>query len=363
MSAGIDEGRRRFLTRAVMTAAASRLGALAPALTSLGCATPARAASAELASLRGAATWFNSPPLTAEGLQGRVVLVDFCTYTCINWLRSLPYVRAWDERYRESGLVVVGAHTPEFTFEHDPENVRRALSALRVTYPVALDDGFAIWNGFRNGYWPAVYLVGADGRVHFRHFGEGAYDDTEAAIRRQLREAGGRDPGRSPASVSAEGVEAPANWGSLRSPETYLGYERTARFVSPGGAIADERREYLAPPELPLNRWALAGEWTIGREAAVPARAGGRLAYRFHARDLHLVLGLEASDASPRFRVSVDGGPPGPAAGLDVDADGFGRVSESRMYQLVRQPGSVADRAFEIEFLDPGAAAYAFTFG
>ncbi len=363
MSAGIDEGRRHFLTRAVMTAAAARLGALAPALPSLACATPARAASAELASLRGASAWFNTPPLTAEGLQGRVVLVDFCTYTCINWLRSLPYVRAWDARYRESGLVVIGAHTPEFTFEHDPGNVRRALAALRVPFPVALDDGYAIWNAFRNGYWPAVYLVGADGRVRFRHFGEGEYDETESAIRRALRESGARDPGRAPASVSAEGVEAQADWGSLRSPETYLGYERTARFASPGGAIADERREYLAPPALSLNRWALAGEWTIGREAAVPARAGARLAYRFHARDLHLVLGLEASNTSPRFRVSVDGRPPGAAAGLDVDADGVGRVAEPRMYQLVRQPGPIADRTFEIEFLDPGAAAYAFTFG
>ena len=363
MFAGFDQDRRRFLKQAAVTAAAARLGTLAAALPSLACSAPAHASSNALTSLRGATGWLNSPPLAPDVLSGRVVLVDFCTYTCINWLRSLPYVRAWSERYQQAGLVVIGAHTPEFSFERDTDNVRRALAELRVSYPVAIDNEYAIWNGFHNRYWPAVYLVDARGQLRFRHFGEGEYEETEDEIRRLLTEAGGRGVPQASVPIHAEGVEAAADWRSLKSPETYLGYARTARFASPGGVAADERRGYLAPPMLGLNSWALAGQWTIGEEAAVLDRENGRLAYRFHARDLHLVAGPVSPGASVRFQVRIDGQPPGSSAGRDVDADGTGRLTAKRMYQLVRQPGPIADRTFEIEFLEQGAAAFAFTFG
>ena len=363
MSTNIDHDRRHFLGRAAMTIAGSRFAALLPSLPSLACTAPSRGASGELSSLRGATTWLNSAPLTAEGLRGRVVLVDFGTYTCINWLRTLPYVRAWAERYQEQGLVMIGAHTPEFSFEHDLTNVRRALADLQVTFPIAVDNDYSIWNGFRNRYWPAVYLVDARGTVRFRHFGEGEYDETEAEIRRLLAESGAADPRRNPAPIHAEGVEVAADWGSLGSPETYLGYARAERLASPGGIAADERRTYVAPPRLSSNRWALAGDWTVGREAAVLDHANGRIAYRFRARDVHLVLGPAAPGTTVRFQVRVDGEAPGAAAGLDVDARGGGMVANQRLYQLVRQSGPIGDRTFEIEFLDPGAAAYAFTFG
>jgi thiol-disulfide isomerase/thioredoxin len=305
----------------------------------------------------GATGWLNSTPLNPDELRGKVVLVDFWTYTCINWLRTLPYVRAWSERYRARGLVVIGVHTPEFPFEHDFENVRRMVKTLRVDYPVAVDSDYAVWDAFANRYWPALYAVDTEGALRFHHFGEGRYAESEGAIQALL----GFDDEL--VSVEGSGLEAPADWDTLESPETYLGYGLAERFASPGGAVANERRAYVVPETLRPNRWALAGEWTIGRHASVPNDPGGRIAYRFHARDVHLVLAPAEGNAPVAFRVLIDGNAPGSSHGGDVDEHGEGVVSEPRLYQLVRQQGRVADRTFEITFVDPGVQAYAFTFG
>jgi thiol-disulfide isomerase/thioredoxin len=298
-----------------------------------------------LSAFDGAPVWLNSEPLTAEMLRGRAVLVDVWTYSCVNWLRTLPYVRAWDERYRDRGLVVVGVHAPEFGFEHDLDNVRRAAGELGVGYPVVIDNDFAIWRSFDNHYWPAVYLVDRDGRVRFHHFGEGSYEETERAIQ-QLLDVDERTVG-----VDAGGLAEAADWDTLGSPETYLGHAR------------GERRSDGSTDRLALNQWALAGDWSVGDEAAVLEAAGGSIGYRFQARDLNLVLAPPASGTPARFAVKLDGQPPGDAHGLDVDESGEGAVAEPRMYQLVRQPGAVAERDFEIMFLDPGVRAYVFTFG
>jgi thiol-disulfide isomerase/thioredoxin len=298
-----------------------------------------------LSALDPAPVWINSEPLTAEGLRGSVVAVDFWTYSCVNWLRTLPYVRAWADRYAEAGLTVVGVHAPEFGFEHDLDNVRRAAGELGVGYPVVIDNDFAIWRSFENHYWPAVYLVDRDGRIRFHHFGEGAYEETERAIQQLL----GVDEGI--VRVDAGGLAEAADWDTLRSPETYLGYGR------------GERRSDGSADRLALNHWALTGNWSVGEEAAVLEAAGGSIAYRFQARDINLVLAPPASGASVRFAVKLDGQPPGDAHGLDVDESGEGAVAEPRMYQLVRQRGAVAQRDFEITFLDPGVRAYVFTFG
>jgi thiol-disulfide isomerase/thioredoxin len=298
-----------------------------------------------LSALDGAPVWLNSEPLTAEGLRGRVVLVDFWTYSCVNWLRTLPYVRAWHERYRDSGLVVVGVHAPEFGFEHDLGNVRRATGELDVGYPVVIDNDFTIWRAFENRYWPAAYLVDRDGRVRFHTFGEGAYEETERAIQQLLGVDG------EPVRVDAGGLAEAADWDALRSPETYVGYAR------------GERRNDSRADGPALNHWALAGDWSVGEEAAALEEAGGSMTYRFQARDLNLVLAPPASGAPVRFAVRLDGQPPGDAHGLDVDESGDGAVSEPRMYQLVRQPGAVAERVFEITFLGAGVRAYVFTFG
>jgi len=297
-----------------------------------------------LSALDAAPVWLNSEPLTADRLRGRVVLVDFWTYSCVNWLRTLPYVGAWHERYRERGLVVVGVHAPEFGFEHDFDNVRRAARELGVGYPVVIDNDFAVWRSFENGYWPAAYLVDRDGRVPFHHFGEGAYEKIERAIQRLLGVDG--DTVR----VDAGGVAEAADWGTLRSPETYVRYAR-------------ERRSDLRAGELVLNQWALAGEWSVGEEAGVLEAAGGSIGYRFEARDLNLVLAPPPSGAPVRFAVRLDGQPPDDAHGLDVDESGEGTVAEPRMYQLIRQRGTAAQRTFEITFLDAGVRAYVFTFG
>ena len=317
----------------------------------------------ELPSLGGATGWLNSQPLTAAGLRGKVVLIDFWTYTCINWLRQLPYVRAWAEKYKDQGLVVIGVHAPEFTFERNLDNVRRAAKDMRVDYPVAIDNDYAIWWAFNNRYWPALYFVDAQGHVRHHHFGEGEYEQSETIIQQLLAEAGNGGIGDELVSVDARGVEAPADWGSLRSPENYVGYERTANFASPGGAVLDERRVYDVPARLRLNHWALLGDWTVKRQATVLNEANGRIAYRFQARDLHLVMGAAARGPSVRFRVLIDGQPPGAAHGIDVDEQGNGTVAEQRLYQLIRQPKPIADRHFEIEFLDSGVEAFAFTFG
>jgi len=317
----------------------------------------------QLPSLAGASGWLNSPPLTAMDLRGRVVLVNFWTYTCINWLRQLPYVRAWAEKYQGDGLVVLGVHTPEFDVEHDLDNVRRAVTELRVDYPVAIDNDYAIWDAFANRYWPALYFVDAQGRIRHHRFGEGDYEQSEAIIQRLLTEAGTGGIGHELVSVDAGGVEAAADWESLWSPENYLGYGRTENFASSNGAVLDTPHGYAAPARLGLNHWALSGDWTVNRQAIVLNQAEGRILYRFHARDLHLVMAPAGPGSPVRFRVRIDEQPPGAAHGADVDEQGNGTLTDPRLYQLVRQPGPVSDRTFEITFLDPGVQAYAFTFG
>ena len=317
----------------------------------------------ELPSLGGAIGWLNSQPLTPAGLRGKVILIDIWTYTCINWLRQLPYVRAWAEKYKDRGLVVIGVHSPEFAFEKNVENVRRAVADLKVDYPVAIDSDHAIWRAFNNEYWPALYFVDARGRIRHHQFGEGEYEQSEKIIQQLLTEAGTGGVGHELVSVDARGLEAAADWGSLKSPEIYVGYGRTENFASPGGAALDTRRVYTAPPALRLNHWALSGDWTVGEQAIVLNKADGRIAYCFHARDLNLVMGPAARGASVRFRVVIDGKPPGAAHGIDVDDAGNGTVAEQRLYQLIRQPKPIADLRFEIEFLDSGVEAYVFTFG
>jgi thiol-disulfide isomerase/thioredoxin len=321
------------------------------------------ASQSELASLERADEWLNSPPLTASALRGKVVLVDFWTYTCINWLRTLPYVRAWDEKYRNQGLVVLGVHAPEFAFEKNLNNVRWAVKDMRVGYPVAVDSEHVIWRAFRNQYWPALYFIDAQGRVRHQHFGEGAYEQSEMIIQRLLNEAGVGGIGDDLVSVDARGLEAAADWGSLKSPENYLGFERTQNFASPAGAMLDKPRMYEVPARLRLNDWALSGDWTVRKDAAALNKAGGSITYRFHARDLHLVMGPAVPGTSVRFRVLIDGQPPGAAHGGDVDEQGYGTATEQRLYQLIRQPKPITDRQFQIEFLGPGAEAFAFTFG
>jgi thiol-disulfide isomerase/thioredoxin len=317
----------------------------------------------EMPSLGGATAWLNSPPLAAADLRGKVVLIDFWTYTCINWLRTLPYVRAWAEKYRDHGVAVIGVHSPEFPFEHDLENVRQAAKNMRVEYPIAIDNDYAIWSAFNNHYWPALYFVDAQGRIRYHQFGEGAYEQSEMIIQQLLADAGIGGIAHELVSVDAQGAEAAADWGDLRSPENYVGDARTENFASPGGAVVDKPRVYAAPARFSLNHWALAGDWTVEREATVLNKANGRIVYRFHARDLHLVMGPAARGTSVRFRVLIDGQPPGAAHGIDVDDQGNGTVTEQRLYQLIRQPKPIADRQFEIEFLDSGVQAYAFTFG
>ncbi len=318
---------------------------------------------AEMPSLGGATAWLNSPPLSVADLRGKVVLIDFWTYTCINWLRTLPYVRAWAEKYKDRGLVVIGVHSPEFPFEHDIENVRRAAKDMRIEYPIAIDNDFTIWRAFTNHYWPALYTADAQGNLRYHHFGEGKYEQSELIIQHLLAEAGFSGIAHELVSVDAQGAEVAADWGSLKSPETYVGYERTEHFASPGGPVLDRRYLYTAPTRLRLNHWALTGEWTVGSGAAMLNEANGRIAYRFHARDLNLVMGPAARGTSVRFRVFIDGQAPGAAHGSDVDEQGNGRASDQRLYQLIRQSGHIADRQFEIEFLDAGVEAFVFTFG
>jgi thiol-disulfide isomerase/thioredoxin len=316
-----------------------------------------------LPSFDGATGWLNSPPLTAPSLRGKVVLVNFWTYTCINWLRQLPYVRAWAGRYSGHGLIVVGVHTPEFGFEHNLGNVRRAVQDMRVEYPVAIDNDYAVWGAFANHYWPALYFADPQGRIRHHHFGEGEYQQSEMVIQQLLAENGPADAGHELVSVDARGAEAPADWAALRSAENYTGYERTENFASPGGAIPGKRHTYAAPAELRLNHWALSGDWTVEEQAVTLNQAGGRIAYRFHARDLHLVMGPTAAGRPVRFRVLIDGQPPGAAHGADVDDHGHGTVTQQRLHQLIRQPGPITNRNFEITFLDPDIQAYVFTFG
>jgi len=310
----------------------------------------------------GATGWLNSPPLTNADLREKVVLVDFWTYTCINWLRTLAFVRAWAEEYGDQGLVVVGVHTPEFPFEADVENVREAAKEMSVEYPIALDSNYAVWRAFDNRYWPAVYLADAGGRIRHHQFGEGGYEKCERVIQQLLRDAGSDGIGDDLVSVAPAGFEAQADWENLMSPETYLGYEQDQSFASPG-FVPDEARTYDVPESLNLNEWALSGDWTVTDRASVPRGVDSRIAFRFHARDVHLVMGPPAREAPVPFRVLLDGEPPGPAHGLDVDEQGQGTLTRQRLHQLIRVPGSITDRTFEIVFSAPGAEAYVFTFG
>jgi hypothetical protein len=379
MSEEIKCDRRRLLGTAALMFTAGQLGMIGSVQAQSGKTPPAhqpaiegqpmRPASVhlpiegELPSLGGATGWLNSQPLEPSGLRGNVVLINIWTYTCINWLRQLPYVRAWAEKYKDCGFVVIGVHSPEFAFEKDVENVRRAVADLRVDYPVAIDSDHAIWRAFKNEYWPALYIVDAQGRMRHHHYGEGAYEQSEKIMQHVLGEAGIGGIGHELVAVEARGLEAAADWGSLQSPENYIGLERTEHFASPGGAALHKRRIYAAPARLRRNHWALSGEWTVGKQAAVLHTANGRIVYRFHARDLHLVMGPATRGSSVRFRVRLDGQPPGAVHGMDVDDHGHGTVAAPRLYQLIRQPPPIAERQFEIEFLDTGVEAFAFTFG
>jgi cytochrome c biogenesis protein CcdA/thiol-disulfide isomerase/thioredoxin len=380
IASGLDTG---FLTRASLANTASVEQALLDRFHKAAASTVAtgdpQAASAPTASsdlpvlgvapeLAGAVEWLNSPPLTAPDLKGKVVLVDFWTYSCINCLRTLPYLRAWAEKYKDQGLVVIGVHAPEFAFERDLGNVKRAVVDLGIVYPVAIDNNYAIWRAFGNQYWPAHYFIDAQGKIRRQHFGEGEYDESERAIQQLLAEAKHEAFAAPLVKVKASGVEAQPDMGEVHSPETYIGYERGENFASPGGVVQDAPHVYAAPQQglndkPRLNEWGLSGDWTVADEKAALNASGGAIVYRFHARDLHLVLGPGAAGKTIRFRVTLDGAAPGDSHGADVDADGFGTVTNQRLYQLIRQSGAIVDRSFAIEFLDPDVNAYAFTFG
>jgi cytochrome c biogenesis protein CcdA/thiol-disulfide isomerase/thioredoxin len=315
-------------------------------------------------SFTGATLWLNSPPLTPEALRGKVVMVDFWTYSCINCLRALPFVESWYEKYKDHGLVVIGVHAPEFAFEKDPNNVRRAVADLKVTYPVALDNDYAIWQAFNNQYWPAHYFIDATGRIRGHHFGEGNYDESEQTLRKLLTDAGQTDlPPPGMGSAKAVGVQAPPDEAHDQSPETYVGYRRAENFASPGGFSQDQTHRYSAPTALKLNQWALNGSWNVDPEKAVLGAVPGKIEFRFYARDLHLVLGPSSDGKPVRFRVLLDGAAPAANHGADTDSSGAGAIDRQRLYQLIRQTGDVREHVFSIEFLDPGVQAYSFTFG
>ena len=314
-------------------------------------------------SLDGATQWLNSKPLTAQDLRGKVVLVDFWTYSCINCLRTLPYVKAWAEKYRDQGLVVVGVHAPEFAFERDIGNVSKAIKDLGINYPVAVDNQFSIWRAFKNQYWPAHYFIDATGHIRHHHFGEGSYAESERVIQQLLKEAGSSQSAMGLTQVTAKGVQLAADMDEVGSPETYLGYERAENFASTPKAMHNKKASYREPEQPLLNHWGLAGQWKIGPESASLLEPSGRIIYRFKARDLHLVLSPGPDGKPVRFQVSIDGKPPGDAHGVDVAPDGSGTINAQRLYQLVRQPGDIAERTFSIKFLDSGVSAYAFTFG
>jgi len=315
-----------------------------------------------LPSFDGATGWLNSEPLTPEGLRGRVVLVDFWTYTCVNWLRTLPYVRAWAAKYRDNGLTVIGVHTPEFGFERNIDNVVAQSRTFGVEYPIAVDSDYAVWHAFANHFWPAVYIADTEGRIRHHHFGEGEYTQTEMVIQQLLLDAG-HDIDQDLVAVEPRGLEVAADWRTLQSPETYVGYGQSTGFASEDVAASDEPHVYAARARLSLNHWDLSGNWTVARHAALLNERGGRVAFEFHARDLNLVMGPASRGASIPFRVFLDGQVADGARGSDVESDGRGIVRDQRTYQLIRQSGRIADRLFEIEFLDAGVEAYCFTFG
>lgn len=317
----------------------------------------------EMPDLEGAGAWLNSKPLSRKELRGKVVLVQFWTYTCINWLRTEPYIRAWAEKYKDKGLVVIGVHTPEFEFEKDAGNIQRAVTAMNINYPVAVDSDYRVWSAFDNHYWPALYFIDAKGQIRHHQFGEGDYEQSEKIIKQLLAEARGTSIDQAIVPIQGVGPEAAPDWSNLRSQENYVGYDRTQMFISTGGAVRDRSAVYNTPAKLELDQWALAGDWTISRNAILLNRANGRIVYRFHARDLHLVMGPIKQGVAVRFRVLIDSRPPGAAHGIDIDEQGYGTVADQRLYQLIRQPQPFADRVFEIEFLDPGIEVFVFTFG
>jgi cytochrome c biogenesis protein CcdA/thiol-disulfide isomerase/thioredoxin len=313
--------------------------------------------------LSGATAWINSAPLTLASLRGKVVLVDFWTYSCINCLRTLPYIKAWNEKYKASGLVIIGVHTPEFPFEKDEANVRKAAKDLGVVYPVAMDNDYKIWRSFDNEYWPADYFINARGNVRFHHFGEGSYEESEKWIRTLLEEANHAPVPEGLTKIDARGTEAAPDADDVQSPETYVGYARAQNFASPGGLNQDDPQLYKTPGGLKLNQWALDGHWKDEDQVATSLAADAGISFRFHARDLHLVLGPSSDGKAVRFRVTIDGHAPGSDHGIDTDAEGYGTVTEDRLYQLIRQHGNIQDRTFRIEFLTPEVRAYSFTFG
>jgi cytochrome c biogenesis protein CcdA/thiol-disulfide isomerase/thioredoxin len=366
ISLGLDTGLlTRISSPGTLTAEQRLIDLLGPGETvgTTALVTSAHAETKPAAPLFGATQWLNSPPLTADGIKGKVVLVNFWTYSCINCLRVLPHVRAWAEKYKDRGLVVIGVHTPEFAFEKNVANVAKASVALGVGYPVAIDNDFRIWRAFDNQAWPALYFIGADGRVRDHVLGEGGYEESERLIQQLLSEANGGAVGGDIATITGKGSQAAADIADLLSSETYVGYAQARNFASPGGAVEDAPSLYRTVPALALNRWSLAGVWTIGGEFATLNDTSGSITYRFHARDLHLVLAPPSQDQPVRFRVKIDGAAPGADHGFDVDPEGWGSIDAPRLYQLVRQAGPVADRIFEIEFFDAGVRAYAFTFG
>ena len=352
----INLDRRRILGAAAMSIAAAQLGIV-------GSAAAQFAFDSESPSLAGAPAWLNSQPLQMRELRGKVVLVNFWTYTCINSLRVLPYVRAWAEKYKAQGLVVIGVQAPEFSFEKNIDNIRWAINAMKIDYPVVVDNDHAVWRAFNNDVWPALYFVDVRGRIRHHQLGEGDYEQSERTIQQLLVEAGAGGIANQLVSIDAQGAEAPADWGSLKSPETYTGFELTENFSSPGGARLNKSHVYGYPAKLGLSHWALQGDWTVGREAVALNTANGRIAYRFHARDLHLVMAPAVRGTSILFRVLIDGHLPGASHGSDIDDQGNGKVTEQRLYQLIRQPEPVADHLFEIELLDFGVEAFDFTFG
>jgi thiol-disulfide isomerase/thioredoxin len=355
----INRHRRRFLRTSAVAIAAAPFG-----LTACGAESSSTLGDeGRMPELDGAIGWLNSAPLTRDSLRGKVVFVDFWTYTCINSLRPLPYVKSWAAKYKDAGLVVIGAHTPEFSFEHEPVNVQNAVRDLKVIYPVAIDSNYKIWNAFDNQAWPAQFFIDAKGRIRFHHFGEGNYVECEGVIQQLLKENGVTGIDSSVVSDTGVGIEAPADFDDENSPESYVGYGEAQRFASPERVAHDSTKTYSPPPHPALNEWGLSGSWKIGKESAELQVAPGRVLYRFHSRDLHFVL-APTNDGKPvRFKVILDGAAPGENCGSDCAPDGGGQIQEPRLYQLIRQKGPIADRTFEIEFLDPGAHAVDFTFG
>jgi thiol-disulfide isomerase/thioredoxin len=352
------------MRRSIVTAIAAVVSCLAIGAPSVEAQeAPSIVGSSPLYGLAGATGWINSPPLTAKELKGKVVLVDFWDYSCINCIRAIPYIRAWAEKYKDSGLVVIGVHTPEFDIEKEMPNVQKAVNKFGITYPVALDNDQKIWNAFHNEYWPAHYFIDAKGKVRYEHFGEGEYDQSEKWIQKLLKEANANPMAAAPVNIRGQGVEAAPDMVDVGSPETYIGYARAKNFTSPGGIKRDVEQIYTEPKRLFMNEWGLAGKWNDHRQVAVLGDAGGKIVFRFHARDLHLVLGPSADGKPVRFRVTIDGQAPGQSHGVDTDAQGNGVVTEHRLYQLIRQNGPIKDHTFAIEFLDPGVQAFSFTFG